>query len=250
MKIYPSKHKIKSIPTSKIDTDLNIPLAYVSVDYSKYNIDKIIDPKFSTNSKTILYPEQELDNTDFLLFNEFEEVVNKNNLFVSSNNKYTFYPSNTVKFSPRKFLWSATVKKNLQYSISTTYNIKIGYKANDTLNRNLITTFMNPSERNMLVYSNIKINSNDKQYDTFDVIDDSDADIMFIKSHNCKHYDTNNAVEIDINGFLDHHTNIWFGCEDAVALQESYKMLMATVPYEFKISEPLVSENGNIESSY
>ena len=250
MKIYPSKHKIKSIPTSKIDTDLNIPLAYVSVDYSKYNIDKIIDPKFSTNNKTILYPEQEFDNTDFLLFNEFEEVVNKNNLFVSSNNKYTFYPSNAIKFSPRKFLWSATVKKNLQYNISTTYNIKIGYKANDTLNRNLITTFMNPSERNMLVYSNIKINSNDKQYDTFDIIDDSDADIMFIKSHNCKHYDTNNAVEIDISGFLDHHTNIWFGCEDAVALQESYKMLMATVPYEFKISEPLVSENGNIESSY
>ena len=35
MKIYPSKHKIKSIPSSKIDTSLNIPLAYIDVDYTK-----------------------------------------------------------------------------------------------------------------------------------------------------------------------------------------------------------------------
>ncbi len=77
MKIYPSKHKIKSIPTSKIDTDLNIPLAYIDVDYAKYTIDKIIDPKFSVNEKTILYPEQEFDNKDFILFNEFEQLLLK-----------------------------------------------------------------------------------------------------------------------------------------------------------------------------
>lgn len=250
MKIYPSKHKIKSIPTSKIDTDLNIPLAYIDVDYTKYSIDKIIDPNFSVNEKTLLYPEQEFDNKDFLLFNEFEEVVNKNNLFISSNNKYKFYPSNTIKFSPKKFLWKATIKKDFSYNISTNYDIKIGYKYNETLNRNLISTFMSPSERNMLVYRNIKINGNNKQYDTFDS-NDSDIDFMFIKTHNCKHYDmnaTNVELLIDYEYFLNNHINLWLGCEDAVALNETYKVLAATSTYSFHIKNPIVSDNATIET--
>ncbi len=140
MKIYPCKHKIKSIPTSKIDTTLNIPLAYIDIDYTKYNISKIVDPKFSTSSKTILYPEQEFDNDNFLLFNEFEEVMDKNNLFMRHDNKSIFYPFNTIKFTPKYFLWKATVKKNLQYNISNTYDIKIGCRNSEALNRNLIST--------------------------------------------------------------------------------------------------------------
>lgn len=248
MRIYPSKHKIKSIPTSKIDTDLNIPLAYVSVDYTKYDISKIVEPDFSTTSKSILYPEQKFENKDFLLFNEFEEEVSKNNLFVSTNNGYMFYPSNTVKFSPKKFSWKATVKKNYDYNISNTYNIKVGYEYDTALNRNLINTFMNPSERDMYVYSNIKINSNDKTYNTFELSDDTD--IMFIKSHNCKHFDVNNTREIKINDYLSKHTNIWFGCEDAVALNETYKMLTATTPHTFRIKNPIISENAVIDTKY
>ena len=248
MRIYPSKHKIKSIPTSKIDTDLNIPLAYISVDYTKYDISKIVEPDFSTTSKSILYPEQKFENKDFLLFNEFEEEVSKNNLFVSTNNGYMFYPSNTVKFSPKKFSWKATVKKNYDYNISNTYNIKVGYEYDTVLNRNLINTFMNPSERDMYVYSNIKINSNDKTYNTFELSDDTD--IMFIKSHNCKHFDVNNTREIKINDYLSKHTNIWFGCEDAVALNETYKMLTATTPHTFRIKNPIISENAVIDTKY
>ena len=248
MRIYPSKHKIKSIPTSKIDTDLNIPLAYISVDYTKYDISKIVEPDFSTTSKSILYPEQKFENKDFLLFNEFEEEVNKNNLFVSTNNGYMFYPSNTVKFSPKKFSWKATVKKNYDYNISNTYNIKVGYEYDTVLNRNLINNFMNHSERDMYVYSNIKINSNDKTYNTFELSDDTD--IMFIKSHNCKHFDVNNTREIKINDYLSKHTNIWFGCEDAVALNETYKMLTATTPHTFRIKNPIISENAVIDTKY
>ena len=209
MRIYPSKHKIKSIPTSKIDTDLNIPLAYIDVDYSKYNISKIVEPNFSVNNKTILYPEQKFENKDFLLFNEFEEEVEKNNVFISTNSGYTFYPSNAIKFIPKKFLWKATVKRNYDYNISNTYDIKIGYEYDTELNRNLTSTFMNPSERDMYVYNNIKINSNDKTYNTFDASDKTD--IVFIKSHNCKHFDINNIREIKIEDYLSKHTTIWFG---------------------------------------
>ena len=40
MKIYPSTHNIKSVTDSHVDLDLNIPLAYIELDYSKYNIEK------------------------------------------------------------------------------------------------------------------------------------------------------------------------------------------------------------------
>ena len=45
MKIFPSTHKIKSVTDSHVDLDLNIPLAYIELDYSKYKIDKLFKDK-------------------------------------------------------------------------------------------------------------------------------------------------------------------------------------------------------------
>ena len=251
MKIYPSKHKIKSIPTSKIDTDLNIPLAYVDIDYTKNKVSKIVDANFSTNKKTILYPGQLFENKDFKLFNKLEEeITNKDNLFYYTDGQYAFYPNNTIKFTPKKFLWKATVKRNFTYNISNTYNINIGCKYNDDLNKRLINAFMDPSNRDLLVHSNIKINNDSTNYSTFSSIENEKADFMFIKSHNCKHYDTDQTLEINTKEFLDAHTNVWFGCEDAVYLNESYKMLLATNPTTFRVTNPIVTKECSVDSSY
>lgn len=251
MKIYPSKHKIKSIPTSKIDTDLNIPLAYVDIDYTKNKVSKIVDANFSTNKKTILYPGQLFENKDFKLFNKLEEeITNKDNLFYYTDGQYAFYPNNTIKFTPKKFLWKATVKRNFTYNISNTYNINIGCKYNDDLNKRLINAFMDPSNRDLLVHSNIKINNDSTNYSTFSSIENEKADFMFIKSHNCKHYDTDQTLEINTKEFLDAHTNVWFGCEDAVYLNESYKMLLATNPTTFRVTDPIVTKECTVDSSY
>ena len=150
MKIYPSKHKIKSIPASKVDTSLNVPLAYIDIDHTKYKISKIVDSNFLTSKKNILYPGQAFDNKDFKIFNKTEEeVTNKDNLFYYNGNQYIFYPNNTIKFTPKNFMWKATVKRDFTYSISNTYNINIGCKYNDDLNQKLISDFMSPSNRNL-----------------------------------------------------------------------------------------------------
>lgn len=251
MKIYPSKHNIKSIPTSKVDTDLNIPLAYINVDYTKNKVSKLVDANFSVNKKTILYPGQMFSNKEFKIFNKLEEeITNKDNLFYYTNEQYMFYPNNTVKFNPKKFVWKATVKRNFTYSISNTYNINIGCKYNEDLNKRLISAFMNPSERDLLVHSNIKINNNEINYSTFSSLEDNDIDFMFIKSHNCKHYDSKQTLEVETDSFLKSHTNIWFGCEDAVALNKSYKMLLSTTPVSFKIANPIITKECTIDSSY
>ena len=251
MKIYPSKHKIKSIPTSKVDTSLNIPLAYIDIDYTKNKISKIVDANFSANKQTTLYPNQTFDNKDFKLFNKYgEEIVEKDNLFLIQNDKYMYYPNNTIKFSPKKFLWKATVKRNYDYSISKNYDIKIGCKYDKTLEENLVKTFMNPSERDLLVHSNIKINNDDTIYDSFSSSDDSELDFLFVKSHNCVHYDFENKVRVDVQGLLQDHTNIWFGCEDAIGLNSTYKMLMAVEETGFRIANPIVTKECIVPSHY
>ena len=132
-----------------------------------------MDAKFNSNKKSILMPEQSFDTKDFKIFNSFEEEVSNQNLFVFNNGKYIYSPSNVVKFEPKKFLWKATVKKNLDYSISNTYNLNIGCKYNENLNQAMTTAFMNPGGRDdLLVYSNVKINSNNTSHDTFTSIDE------------------------------------------------------------------------------
>ena len=42
MKIYPSKHRIKQVAESNIDTDISIPLAYLNRENVEYKIDRII----------------------------------------------------------------------------------------------------------------------------------------------------------------------------------------------------------------
>ena len=251
MKIYPSKHKIKSIPTSKVDTSLNIPLAYIDIDYTKNKVSKVVDARFSKNKKTALCPEQKFDNKDFKLFNKNqEEIINKDGLFQIQNNEYVYYPNNIVKFTPKKFLWKATVKRNYDYSISKTYDMKIGCRYDETLQENLIKTFMKPSSRDLLVHSNIKINSDNTMYSAFSSMNDSDLDFLFVKSHNCVHYDFDNKVKVNTQGLLQDHTNIWFGCEDAIGFNSTYKMLMAVEEYGFKVKNPIVTKECIVPSKY
>ena len=251
MKIYPSKHKIKSIPTSKMDTSLNVPLAYIDIDYTKNKVSKIVEPNFSKNKRTILYPEQRFEHKDFKLFNKNgEEIIYKDGIFYLQNNEYVYYPSNTIKFTPKKFLWKATVKRNYDYSISKTYDIKIGCKYDDKLRENLIKTFMNPSSRDLLVHSNIKINSDNTAFSTFSESDDSDLDFLFIKTHNCLHYDFENKIEINHQGLLQDHTNIWMGCEDAIGFNSSYKLLIAAEKTGFRVKNPMITKQCIVATNY
>ena len=81
IKIYPSKHKIELINESRFDTDLNIPLSYINLDYTKYKIDKTIHNDFlqsdvNRNIKMIpILPGEEIPDIEKLVFNKHEEFV-------------------------------------------------------------------------------------------------------------------------------------------------------------------------------
>ena len=158
MKIYPCNHNVKTVTDNYVDTDLNIPLSYITVDYSKYKIDKKIDDNFNTDKKSAILPGDQFDNNNVKIFNQFNEEVKTDDLLKIKNNKYIYSPINSIEFEPKRFLWKATIKKNQEYKISNIYNVNLS-ASNEGLAERMALIFSNPSERGFLP-PNIKINNN------------------------------------------------------------------------------------------
>lgn len=245
MKIYPSNHKIKVSTESHIDTDLNIPLAYVNVDYTKYDISNEIHPNFAQYTKRVIAPGEMFDRPDIKLFNEFEEEVNTDTLFSRQGNKYVYNPKSSIAFEPQTFLYKATVKKNIRYKISSSYNLTIGCvddPDNLDLSQRLSEVFTNPAQRNLLP-SNISINNNKMSQYNFTNMSMKDADFVFIESPDGELY-SEEGEAIDFNSFLDNNANIWLGCDD----HPIYKYENIGHQVEFKLQSPLVLSNTKMLS--
>lgn len=245
MKIYPSTHKIKVSTESHIDTDLNIPLAYINVDYTKYDISNEIHPDFAQQIKRTIAPGESFDRPDIKLFNEFEEEVNTDTLFSRQGDKYVYNPKSSISFEPQTFLYKAIVKKDIRYKISSSYNLTIGCVDDPDsldLSQRLAEVFANPSQRNLLP-SNISINNNKMTQHTFTNMSIKDADFVFIESPDGVLY-SDDGDEIKYNEFLDNNANIWLGCED----HPIYKYENIGHQVEFKLQSPLVLSNATMLS--
>lgn len=244
MKIYPSNHKIKTITTSRVDTDLNIPLAYMDIDYSKYNIDKLPSEYFSVDSMTPLIPGQELENGKVKIFNRYKEEVNTTNLMQYTNQKWYYMPNNIIQYTPKFFLWKAMVKKSMSYCIDTVYNLNINCY-NEYMSNSLSPVFTGASD-NGYVPSNIKINDNQLTADTFMNMPLEKADFCFIATANAAYYDDECTQQIDINEYFEKGCNLWIACEDARSFNENYEMLSSVDNVTYHLDSPIINSNASI----
>lgn len=244
MKIYPSTHKIKTVTDSHVDTDLNIPLAYIDVDYSKYKIEKTVDTNFNTENKTPILIDDTFDNIDIKIFNSYDEEVKTEDLLVNNNGTYTYRPKSLIDFEPKFFLWKATVKKQLEYKISNYYNLNIKCY-DDSVDELLNSVFTNPSERSLLP-PNIKINKNKMTYDTFTNLSNEEADFVFIKNYHGGYYDADCLEQINIYDYLDNHTNLWIASEDPRSINSEYNILTASENQEYTLNNPIINSNSKI----
>ncbi|MGL5507722.1 MAG: hypothetical protein ACRDB0_07460, partial [Paraclostridium sp.] len=245
MKIYPSTHKIKMSTESHIDTDLNVPLAYVSVDYTQYDISNEIHPNFANNIKRNIAPGELFDKPDIKLFNEFEEEVDTSTLFSRQGDKYMYNPKSSITFEPQNFLYKATVKKDVRYKISSSYNLTIGCVDDPDsldLSQRLAEVFTNPAARNLLP-SNISINNNKMTSHTFTNMSLKEADFVFIESPDGILYN-DEGEKIDFNSFLDNNANIWLGCD----IHPVYEYENIGKKVEFKLKDSIVLSNTTMLS--
>ena len=220
IKIYPSKHKIELINESRFDTDLNIPLSYINLDYTKYKIDKTIHNDFlqsdvNRNIKMIpILPGEEIPDIEKLVFNKHEEVINPLDYYKKIGAKYYFTPM--YEFIPNKFSYNVVAKKNMTYKTSNKYNINVAcIDDSDSLDLSsrLAKILINPASR-QLVPPNISINNNTENITTLTDMSYEEADFVFMETHDGYWLDADHNNEAMISNFLDDNVNVWVGCDD------------------------------------
>ena len=260
IKIYPSKHKIQLINESKFDTDLNIPLSYINLDYTKYNITKEIHPDFlkaDTNKNitmTPILPNELIEDIDRMVFNKFEESVDPRRLYKKIGANYYYTPM--YEFIPNKFSYSVTIKKNMAYNSINRYNINIGcldQTEDYSLCSKLSKIFVDPKASN-LVPVNISINNNKKALESLINMSYDEADFLFMKTHDGQWLDEEHTNDAGISGFLDSNVNVWVGCDDhylyRIESDLGYSSFNTLGSYqEFKIKRPILTTNNAVTAN-
>lgn len=260
IKIYPSKHNIEIINESRFDADLNIPLAYVNLDYTKYDLEKRIEDdflKYMANKNilmTPILPGELIEDTGRFVFNKYEEKVPIEPLCKDIRGKKYFTPP--YEFIPFKFSYDVTVKKNMKYDVSTDYYINVAC-CDDAdsldLSTRLSQIFTYPSELKY-VTDNIHFNDDKRNVDTLTSMSFEDADFLFLETYDGQYLDSEMTEEISIESLLQNNVNVWVGCDT----HHYYKYKNDDMGYmtftsigafkEFGISNPLLSTNTNILS--
>ena len=245
MKIYPSIHRIKSMNAQRVDTDLNVPIAYVDTDTTSYNISKTIASQYSNDSKTEIIPGQTFDSIKIKAFNKFGEYVDITPYLKRSGDKYVYSPE-TISYTPQTFLYKATIKKDVEYSIGGSYDIKaicVDDPDSLDLSERLSPILINPSDREKLPI-NISINQNAQNISAITTGSMTDTDFVFIESPDGIHYDdTTKPTKINIDEMLENHTNIWM----AIEYNTNFDMLDYGVEKEFTMKSPVVLNNATIK---
>ena len=230
-----------------IDTDLNMALAYINLDYTKYQIVKNIADDFSQSIKKPVLPNQEFDDVDIKLFNDFEEEVRIEDLIKRIDDKYYYCPNGAQSFNPKRFVYETTIQKKQSYKISNSYNINVSC-VDDPDSMNLSTRlesiFSAPSELGLLP-PNIKINSNKISPYLLTTGTMKETDFVFIQSPDGIFYDDSREMAIDYLEFFDNNTNVWVGCDANV----DYPFLNISEEYEFRLKFPIISNTDIVKSS-
>ena len=250
MKIYPSTHQIKSVTDSHVDLDLNIPLAYIELDYSKYKIDKKIKDIANKDIKEEVIYNQCFDSADIKLFNKFNEEVNIDNLLTRVGNKYYYRPKDAISYKPQTFNYEAVIKKSLDYKIANEYSINIACVDDPDsldLSDRLSIGFSNPSDRN-LIPPNIIINNNRMDSQAFTDMSIDECDFLFIESYEGIYYDDvmDDKTEIDKNMFLNNNTSIWITAE----YNRRYPHIATDHTEQYVLKNPLLNKALTINSNH
>lgn len=240
MKIFPSTHKIKSVTESHVDLDLNIPLAYIELDYSKYKIDKTMRDIANTDIKTEVLINQEFDSPAVKLFNKFGEAVNMDNLLTRVGSKYYYKPKDMISFEPQRFNYSVTIKTNRPYKIANKYNINIACIDDPDsldLSKRIAMGFSNPAARE-IVPPNISINNDRTDAYAFTDMNIDMCDILFIESPDGIHYDdSQNPIKIDKSIFLNKNTTVWTASD----FDLNYPYENNEIAVEYKLKTPILN---------
>lgn len=200
MKIYPGVH---DVVTSEEITVNHIPLSFFSE--ASRNVTPIIEINEKVSHKQedqIIYPYQQFDTDDILLFDQNNNPVDSTTYLKRNGQKYYFEPVNSTEFVPTEFKYSVLVSRNDTFKNNINYNLKIG----------CYTTFL--SERVIGLVNgesqykpkNIIVNDNSLLPTSLIDLSIDSADFLFINY--------NDLTDSLLEECLTNHVNLWLTGEE------------------------------------
>lgn len=198
MKIYSGNHKVETTEDIVVN---HIPLAYFKEkNYTVLPNIKISEKYKGKDINNKVYPYQQFDEADILLFDQYNKKVDGTKYLKRNGNKYYFEPQNSVEFNPYEFRYRVLLAKEDTYKNNINYNISVGSYSLD-IAENLISIFNNEKYGKP---SNIIINNNSLLPSSMINISLSEADFLFVDD---KYLDS--IEDSDIEDIINSHTNLW-----------------------------------------
>lgn len=205
MKIYPGRHSV--IQTSEINLNTDIPLAYIDTGFKSYKASVI--PEVAQDKVKKVVPYTSFDSMDVCLFDEAGVLVESVSAMQRDKDKYIYNPPGATSFSPQRFAYTVTGKKNMTYKSDRTYNMKAAcMDLAETMSfaKSMIKVFGDAPVRG-LCPANISINDRDVSVERLVSMSYKDADFVFVESPDGKKHTDNS--QIDFNAMLAEHANVW-----------------------------------------
>lgn len=241
MKIYPSNHIIEN--NDSVDIYEDIVLGYFDTEYLT-NIVKInINEEYDKNSTEAVLPFDNFKTLDISLFDSDDNVLSGTSisdvLKRQSDGKYLYTPKATMTFSPTTFNYTVIAKKNIEYSSSRKYNIKVNCLDN-SLAEILMYYFADSYNRDICP-TNIRFNNGDRKIESLYNNGLDKCDFVFIKSRDGKHIlneDGTNGELIDLNKYIDKNIVPWIICDK---YPDSKDVISLTDEIDFDLSKNVVN---------
>jgi hypothetical protein len=269
MKIYPGEHKI--VQTQEVIPNIDIPLAYIDTVISDYKVSIIptipyrtfnsknvvasyaltdsrnlvsympersqVAPSFWMLDKQEVIPYTVFDSQDICLFDADGNLVDNSSILQrNSEGKYVYIPENAISFYPERFTYVVTGKKQMIYTSQKSYNIKIGCVDTppELLFAKKLMKVFGDAPRRKISPTNIKVNNMDLSINSLIDSTIEENDFVFIESPDGKNYSAGGPIDID--GFLDKHTNVWLSVDDST----DFPIYHMDGPSTFKVTLPQI----------
>lgn len=234
MKFYPSTHKIYNV--DKVDTSEDIALGYLDSEFIEETIKVNINDEYNSNLIKEVLPYSTVNSLEITLFDKNENSINldeQEKLFTrQESGKYMYKPRASVVFEPYTFEYKVLAKKDMKYSSSRKYNIRVGCD-NKELAKKMIQFFSDSYERNMCP-TNIKFNNGNRKLESLFNSSIKDNDFIFIESEDGIYYKNANDIEIPIDELLESNVIPWIICD---SISEDEKEHSNQQELEFEIAK-------------
>ena len=184
----------------------DIPLAFIDTYDSEYKVHFNIKKEFSFNTSTQIKAYDIINNPSAFFFDSNNKLL-KNTEVKRLGGSYIYEPRNITEFSPVMFSASAVVKKNMKFSDTEKYNLKVTV-ADSTqelpLANQLIKIFGDGYHRN-LCPSNITINEGTLIPQYLLKYQPTESDFMFVRCNDVSHMPNG----LNFQDILNSYSNIW-----------------------------------------